>query len=187
MIFLIKHTFKYLDKNMFKLLYKSLVRPHLEYASSTWSPILKTDIDSIEKVQRRATRQVPALSTLTYQQRMQELQIPSLQYRRLRTDLILLYKHTHNLITLDTSTHCKQCTHNNSMLTPSLSNITRGHQHKYQIHHHQGIRNRFLTSRCLKTWNSLNSNTVTAKTLNTFKNQLSKDNAMPPKYTYPWY
>ena len=49
MIFLIKHTFKYLDADMFKLLYKSLVRPQLEYASSVWSPTLKTDINSLRE------------------------------------------------------------------------------------------------------------------------------------------
>ena len=49
MIFLIKHTFKYLDADIFNLLYKSLVRPQVEYASTVWSPILKTDINNLHQ------------------------------------------------------------------------------------------------------------------------------------------
>ena len=59
LIFLIKNCFKYLDKPMFKLLFKSLIRPHLEYASPIWSPITKGEIKRIEGVQRRATKLVP--------------------------------------------------------------------------------------------------------------------------------
>ena len=183
LIFLIKHTFKYLNSEMFNLLYKSIVRPHLEYASPAWSPTLKIDINSIEKVQRRATRLVPALSSLSYNERLQELKLPTLQYRRLRTDLILIYKLTHNLTTLDTNTHCKKC-HLKNMLTPSLSSTTRGHNLKFQIQHHQGIRNSFFTTRCLSTWNNLRPNTVNAKSLNLFKNYLSNDLSMPQKYLY---
>jgi len=42
----------YVDKNTFILLYKAMVRPHLEYANSVWCPYKKGDIESIEKVQK---------------------------------------------------------------------------------------------------------------------------------------
>ena len=42
-IFLIKHTFKYLDIHMFQQLYKGLLRPHLEYAAPVWSPSWRKD------------------------------------------------------------------------------------------------------------------------------------------------
>ena len=48
-------------------LYKALVRPHLEYCSLVWSPYLKKDILSIEKVQRRVTKMIPSISALTYE------------------------------------------------------------------------------------------------------------------------
>ena len=175
MIFLIKHTFKYLDAEMFNLIYKALVRPQVEYASTVWSPILKMDINSLEKVQRRATKLVPEISTLSYPERLQYLKLPTLQYRRLRQDLIFIFKHTNQLINLNTRTYCKTCKHNPDMLTPSLSQTTRGHPHKYQIHHHQGIRNRFLTSRALSTWNNLNPSTLNTKIVNVFKNKLGSD------------
>ena len=182
MIFLIKHTFKYLDAEMFNLLYKSLVRPHLEYASTVWSPTLKMDINSLEKVQRRATKIVPQIAELSYHERLQHLKLPTLQYRRLRQDLIFIYKHSQQLIALDTKTHCKICPHNPDMLTPSLSQTTRGHPHKYQIHHHTGIRNKFLTSRALNSWNNLNKATVNSKNVNYFKNFLKSDLSMQNKY-----
>ena len=52
----IKRNFIYVDKNTFILLYKAMVRPHLEYANSVWCPYKKRDIESIEKVQKRATK-----------------------------------------------------------------------------------------------------------------------------------
>ena len=52
----INQTFKYLDLNIMRLLYTSLVRPHLDYASNIWNPYLLEDMRTIEKLQRRATK-----------------------------------------------------------------------------------------------------------------------------------
>ena len=51
---LIQRTFVFLDKHNFNLLYKSLVRPHIEYGNIVWSPFQKADINLIENLQRRA-------------------------------------------------------------------------------------------------------------------------------------
>jgi hypothetical protein len=56
---LMRRAFSHLDNRTFSLLFKALVRPHLKYASSAWSPYKKKDINSIENVQRRATRMLP--------------------------------------------------------------------------------------------------------------------------------
>ena len=53
---LIKNSFKYLDEVSTKLFYKSLVRPHLEYGATIWSPFWKYDTDKLEQVQSQATR-----------------------------------------------------------------------------------------------------------------------------------
>lgn len=55
---LIRRSFEYMDRDMFLNLYKSLIRPTLEYASVVWSPSLKKDIVSLENIQRRATKLV---------------------------------------------------------------------------------------------------------------------------------
>ena len=60
-------------------LYKALVRPHLEYCSLVWSPYLKKDILNIEKVQRRVTKMIPAISALTYEERLKRTGLISLE------------------------------------------------------------------------------------------------------------
>ncbi len=81
---LIARTFTYLDKDMFVQLYKSLVRPHLEYATPVWSPLLKKDRVAIENVQRRASRLLQAYKNKEYQERLRSLGLPFLEYRRER-------------------------------------------------------------------------------------------------------
>ena len=78
---IIKRSFSCLDKVMFRTLYVSLVRPHLEYASEIWNPHLIGDIQALEKVQRRATKLVPELKHLAYVDRLCALNLPSLLYR----------------------------------------------------------------------------------------------------------
>ena len=63
---LIRRSFSYLDKEMFTNLYKSLVRPHLEYANVIWHPMYKKQLKLLEDVQRRATKILPELKEKTY-------------------------------------------------------------------------------------------------------------------------
>ena len=96
----IRRTFKYINKDSFPVLYKSLVRPHLEYCKSIWSPYMVKDIKLIESVQRRATKIVPTLSLSPYEERLKLLDLPTLKYRR-RGDMIIVYKMLNDLIDLD--------------------------------------------------------------------------------------
>ena len=90
---LLWRTFDYMDEDMFKTLYKSMIRSHLEYAAPVWSPYSWKLADEIEKVQRRATKRIPTLRDLPYEERLRKLKLPSLVYRRLRGDLINTYKY----------------------------------------------------------------------------------------------
>ena len=182
MIYLIKNCFKYLDAQMFKTLYKTLIRPHLEYASPIWSPITKCEILRLEGVQRRATKLVPELQNLPYIDRIKHLKLPTLQFRRIRQDLLLLYNYVHQNVIFDTNTRCTSCNITN-MLNP-VSSGTRGHPYRYSIQRHPNIRNRFYTTRVLTYWNNLTTDTVSATNINTFKNRLSKDPSMPSIYLF---
>ena len=92
---LIKRTFKYLLLQSLPFLYKTYIRPHLEYCVPVWSPYLMGDMDKLEKVQHRSTKQsklVREISCLPYEERLKILHLPSLCARRLRGDLIETFK-----------------------------------------------------------------------------------------------
>ena len=78
---LIKRSFVALDEDTPPLLFTSMVRPHLEYANIIWGPHFIGDIRAVERVQKRATKLIPILRNL-----------PSLEHRRKRGDMITCYK-----------------------------------------------------------------------------------------------
>ena len=65
----------------------------------------------IEKVQRGSTKLLPDLGNLLYDHRLTMLNLPTLKYRRLRVDLLYIYKLIHNLAEMNHNTHCLKCTH----------------------------------------------------------------------------
>ena len=76
---LIFQTFTYMDTGMFLNLYKSIVRPHLEYATTVWSLNYKKDKITVENVQRHARRLVKSIQHLSYPERLRLLGLPSLK------------------------------------------------------------------------------------------------------------
>ena len=89
---LIHRCFLSREKDSLILAYKIYVRPILEYCLNVWSPSLKRDILFIEAVQRRFTKRLPGMSNISYHVRLNLLKLESLEIRRLRSDLILVYK-----------------------------------------------------------------------------------------------
>ena len=98
---LIKRTLTYLDSDMFVKLYKSVVRPHLKYANVIWHPMLKGRQTLIKNVQRRTTKMVGSLKNISYEDRLQQLNLPSIKYMQMRVILIQTYKIVHNIHNLD--------------------------------------------------------------------------------------
>jgi hypothetical protein len=89
---MIRRSFENKSSDIILPLYKSLVRPHLEYCVQAWRPHLVKDIKLIEGVQHRATRMMTDLYGKTYEQRLKCLNLTTLETRRLRGDLIELFK-----------------------------------------------------------------------------------------------
>ena len=155
----IRRTFKYINKDRFPVLHKSLVRPHLEYCNSIWNPYMVKDIKLIESVQRRARKIVPTLSLLPYEERLKLFDLPTLKYRRRRSDMIIVYKMLKDLIDLDRESFFR------------MSNLyTRGHSKKlYKPFSRLKIRSQFFSPRVIDEWNSLPNSVVSSVSLNELK------------------
>ena len=89
---LIYRTFECKSHKIVSQLYKSLVRPHLDYCSPVWRPHLQKDINLLERVQRRVTRMVEGYRELDYFSRLKGLKLTTLETRRLRADMLDVFK-----------------------------------------------------------------------------------------------
>lgn len=160
---LIRRSYENLDMDSFKLLYKSLVRSHLEYCNAVTYPQLEKQAKLLEGVQRRATKLVPGTKDLGYTDRLEKINLPSLYYRRNRGDMIEAYKYTHGIYKVDPS----------PLQLEDPGKATRGHNFKLAKKAcTKNIRQKFFTMRVVNTWNRLPSQVAEAPTLNTFKNRL---------------
>uniref|UniRef100_UPI00398ECED7 nucleotide-binding oligomerization domain-containing protein 1-like isoform X3 n=1 Tax=Pristiophorus japonicus TaxID=55135 RepID=UPI00398ECED7 len=92
MLAFIARGFEYRSREVLLQLYRALVKPHLEYCVQFWSPNLRKDILAVEGVQRRFTRLIPRMAGLTYEERLDQLGLYSLEFRRMRGHLIETYK-----------------------------------------------------------------------------------------------
>ena len=102
-------------------LYKSLVRPHLEYAVQFWSPTYRRDVERLERVQARATKLIPEIRNKGYERRLQALDLLTLEQRRLRGQLIETFKIIRGHSTLDPN-----------LIFSFSNNPTRGHEFKLE-------------------------------------------------------
>ena len=162
---IIRRSFELLDTQTLPLLFKTLVRPHLEYGNIVWGPFNKEDQRLVERVQRRATRLVRDLQHLQYQERLRALRLPSLFYRRRRGDVIMVYMLMNGHLNLEVDT----------FFQPAPSTGTRGHPLKVaKPRAVSRARRNHWSVRSVNDWNSLPSHVVLAPTTNEFKTRLDK-------------
>ena len=67
---MIRRNITYKDKSLIVTLYKAIVRPHLEYCIHAWSPCIRKGIYMLEQIQRRATKLIPGLRYIRYEERL---------------------------------------------------------------------------------------------------------------------
>ena len=91
-VFDLKRNFTHLTPDCFILLYKCLVRSHIENANSVWNTHCIENHKKTEKVQMRATKLIHELKGLPHRQHLERLKLPTLKYRRVRGDMIEIYK-----------------------------------------------------------------------------------------------
>ena len=161
---LIKRTFCVRDKDTILQLYKSLVRPHLEYSVQAWRPHLQKDIDLIEGVQRRATKLIFSLKHKSYEDRLKYLNITTLETRRIRSYLIEVFK------IFKGEGHLDPC-----MLFELNNTPTRGHSLKlFKPSCHLDVRKFSFAHRIVDLWNSLEETVIACDSTNSFKNRIDK-------------
>ena len=162
---LIKKSYRTWDSLTIPTLYKSLVRPHLEYGNPIWGPCYQGDIDKLEAVQRRATKMVAGLNDKPYEERLKNQDLPSLTYRRKRGDIIQVFKIVNGLVNINLE----------SLFTPVYSSRTRGHAQK-MFKHHAIKRPRIdsFSQRIVNSWNSLPPYVINAHSINEIKNRLDR-------------
>lgn len=80
MLGIIRRTVVYLDPSILKPLYTALIRPHLEFNNQVGCPYLVKDVEALEDVHRRATRMVPHMKGLSYQDMPTKLKQSTLAY-----------------------------------------------------------------------------------------------------------
>ena len=93
----IRMAFHFLDKDMRRKIITTVIRPKLEYAEVIWSPLKKKHVLKLERIQKIATKMVPELEDLPYEERLKEMHLTALKERRERGDLITIYKFMNNL------------------------------------------------------------------------------------------
>ena len=160
----INKSFSCQNENITKKLYTSLIRPIIEYANTVWHPTKKSDQQLLEKVQHIATKR-GNLKNLSYNDRLKALDLPFLDERRKRGDLIQMHKHFSEKTKINWINKIiinKRYETRSNTLRYSSENAS---------HHTPNPRHNFLPNRIADVWSTLPQDVVNSATTNIFKNR----------------
>lgn len=163
---MLKRTFMSRDIELWASLYRTYIRPHLEFAVSAWCPFLRRDIVALEKVQRRVSRTPIALKGVDYNERLKRMSLTTLEVRRLRGDLIQFFKITRGMDNVSW----------NKELNWSSPRGSKRSQMRREIVSSCQQRHNFFTNRISNSWNELPDDTVMSESVEKFKIKLDKSN-----------
>jgi len=163
---LIKRHFKRLDTEDFLILYRTYIRPHMEFCIQVWSPYLQKDVQILERVQRKATKLVRGFEKIEYSERLERLGLTTLEERRRRGDLIEVYKILSGKERIEADQFFKPA--------PKEHDLRGNSMKLYQQRSRLDIRKHFFSQRVVASWNRLPQDIISAPTTNTFKNRYDK-------------
>ena len=149
-------------------IYNSFILPHLSYASPVWSPTLQKDVEALEAVQRRFTRMLKGLSQYSYCERLQILELPTLEARRRQQDLIQVYRILHGIDHVNIGPF--QFVRNSHERSTRFSN-------SYNLvmpKSHLNVRKNFFSLRVVNDWNNLEEATKASRSLGIFKRRVNE-------------
>jgi len=146
---------------LWKQLYITYVRPHLEFAVAVWNPYHLKDINALEKVQRRATKIPWTLKNLPYEQRRKKLGLTELEARRTRGDLIQMFKITKNLENISWAE------------TQIVAEARAGYRERFRREiTSNNQRHNFFLNRIAGPWNNLPDSVTAVRSVTEFKSKL---------------
>ena len=152
------------DKYTWIGFYRQYCRPHLETCIQAWSPWTKTDIDLLESVQQRAVKMCSGLKGKTYTERLKEVGLTTLEERRIRGDMIQVWK----------TLHKKDDVNPEMWFTPvnPAGAVTRVTSDKLNLvkptNLNLDIRRKFWSVRSVEKWNSLPKELKSSSSVITF-------------------
>jgi len=118
----------------------------------------------LERVQRRFTKRLPGLYRLSYEDRLLQLNLDSLESRRVKTDLLLCFKIMHGYVGID----------KNDLFLIDCDRVTRGHDLRIRKQH-TVINSRLFhfSQRVIKHWNKLSREQVHSSSISAFKRSIN--------------
>ena len=156
-----RRFYKNADTKTLLQLYKTFIRPHLEYCSIVWDPYLAKDIEAIEKVQRFGLRMCLKQWDLNQEELLQAANVASLASRRSQAKLSHLFKIVNEL-----------ADYPNAPLLPKMHRYNSRRANSWQFVQHQARTTQFQRSffpDTIKKWNLLPAEALAAHSLPSFK------------------
>ena len=165
----ISRAVSYRDKGTFLKLFCTYVRPHLDYCSAAWCPWTQGDKDILENVQKRAIGMVTNFKGRTYEEKLAEAGMTTLEERRRRGDLIQAYRVLRGVDEVDPQTWF------NPAQTRNGATATRQNRGFLNVERGEAtgeIRRNFWSQRVVDPWNSLPDSVKESASLDIFKNSI---------------
>jgi hypothetical protein len=173
-------AFHYRDRHIFMRLYKQYVRPHLEFSTQAWAPWTEGDKSCLEKIQQRAVRMVSGLLGDSYEERIAELGLETLEERRHQADMAMVHKIMHGKGQLDHTCWFEKAVDGQRATRNSADPLN------LRLNHGRlELRRNYFSVRVVDPWNKIPANLKSEPKTDIFraKYKLLRANTMQPAVT----